>query len=481
VFLFSLVLGALVTGITGIPRAETHDEFSYLLAADTFAHGRLANEPHPLWEHFESFHILQQPTYQSKYQPGQGLVLALGQVLSGEPIVGAWLATALACAATCWALRGVLTARWAMFAGVMVALHPVGLLWSQNYWGGSLAMSGGALVFGSAIRLGRRACPLMGAAWGIGVLVLFNTRPFEGAMFAAIVTTPLLLRTSWMRPGVIGAGVAVIALGAGAAAYYDYRVTGSPWRLPYSVHEEQYGSAPLLIWQDFPPANALRHAAMAEFKDVAEVAPARRQRSVKGFATESGRKLWTQVKAFGAQPILIVPILGLPFALRRRGVGMAGVGALIFIAVLLLPTWSFAHYAAPGVVLGAYLVTLSLRQMVLGRSGLLWLFTAVYLGTSAWWVVGRAESLPESWGGTRQALIDELLAEPGDDLVIVRYGPGRNVNTEWVYNPADIDGAPVVFARDMGEGNARLLRHFAGRRVWRLNVDGQGATIKAHE
>ena len=104
--LLGLMVNAGASLLVHMPKSHIQDEFSYLLAADTFAHGRLTN-PTPRCEislSRVSISSTGQPM-QSKYPPA-GVDPGGGAGASvGHPILGVWISIGLACAAMYWMLQ----------------------------------------------------------------------------------------------------------------------------------------------------------------------------------------------------------------------------------------------------------------------------------------------------------------------------------------------------------------------------------------
>ena len=257
---------------TGIRVPQVHDEFGYLLAADTFAHGRVTNPPHPLWMHFETMHQLQRPTYQSMYPPAPGLVLAVGQLL-GHPIIGVWLGVALMLLALVWMLRAWAPPRWALLAGLAAAASLASTYWGNTYWGGAVATTGSALVFGALARIRRRPRAVHAAVMALGLGILGNSRPFEGTLLAvpAVLVMAVWLvrqtrqtqRAAWSRFVLpFALSMALVALVTG---YYNFRVTGSPLKLPFWEHYDQYCVYPLFIWQQPRTDVTWNHTELRDF------------------------------------------------------------------------------------------------------------------------------------------------------------------------------------------------------------------------
>jgi hypothetical protein len=476
------------------PQPKVHDEFSYLLAADTFAARRLANPPHSLWTFFETFHVNQQPVYASMYPPGQGLFLALGRRLAGQPLAGVWLSFGLACAAVCWMLQAYLPPRWALFGGLLCAVR-VGLLggwagqqgyWSQSYWGGAVAMLGGALVFGAVPRLVRRPHAGTAAVLGLGWVVLANSRPFEGAAAslpaAAAVAAWLCRGPSPRRVRLVrGALPLALVLGPSAAAmaYYNQRLTGDPLRLPYQLNGDQYGLVPLFLWQPLHAERPYRHEAFREYHEEWAREKYLAKRSPAGWAADLARRV-EQFAGFFLGIGLLVPLAALPQILRDRRMRLAAAGCAAAFAALSVTTWYQPHYAAPIAGPLFALVVQGLRYVRLwrrhGRPAGRWFVAALpyaYLGLSVAACAEITRVPADAWHLHRARLEAQWEADGGRHLVIVRYGPGHSCIDEWVYNRAAIDAAPVVWARDQGpEANQSLIGHFRNRHVWLLEVDG---------
>jgi hypothetical protein len=538
-----------------IPQPSVHDEFAYLLAADTFAHGRLTNPTHPLWPYFETLHVLSLPTYSSKYPPAQGMALALGMLL-GDPAMGLWIEAALVCAAVCWMLQAWLPGRWALLGGLLTAFHPLIIKWTQMFWGGSVQLTGAVLVCGAARRLADPRRRPIDAVWlAVGLAILANSRPFEGAVFGlvagiglwwALRGTPLTAPSASGRLAAARAAsearsgrsaallrfagpFAAVMVAVGAwMAYFNWRVTGSPLRMPYALHEAQYWTAPVLL---FAP---IRHVflngrftiavpPMMRYDSMRTVAvdwaiqnylvprsslanflwAAATQNSVwakGGVAFWSFLQIW-ELSAYGYEPppfwrdapalfvlryALLPVVVAAVFAIRReRALRLAALGLAIFLAlVVTCDTNLHPHYTAPGGALAIVLAVAGLRYLQLWRPGatfrryagrragrtLVRLLVIVYIlavGRYAW------EYKQPRWNHQapdRTAIAAYVHQTPGKHIIFVYYGVPYTPGMEWVYNGADIDSQDIIWARYLGPERTQIaIDHYPDRTAWLLD------------
>jgi hypothetical protein len=415
------------------------------------------------------------------------MLLALGWVLGGDPLVGVWLGVALACGAVCWALLGWTRPQWALIGGLLTVAHPSMLDWGQRYLGGTLPVFGGALVIGAWRRIVREPRARHAFVMGLGMFVLAHTRPYEGAVLSVLAVVGL--GVYWSRAGVPGAWwkivlplVGMAALTVESVSYYCWRVTGDPFRLPWAHYHELYGVARIFVWQSprtTPPQ--YHHAVMQEFHTGWEVEQYWEQRTAAGLWSVMATKLRVYFLAwFQLFPLVAFVAVALAAWHRARWVRWAGSGALLYLIPILLVVGVQPYYVAAAYPLVAVLAMEGLRRLRVWRRHRAWrgrlvagglLFVCV-LGIFPW-CYQRARR-PKGWPQQRLRLLTFLEKTGRKHLVVVHYGPSHSVHSEWVYNAADINAAPVVWARAMGpERDRELLEYFKDRQVWLLEADAQ--------
>lgn len=483
------------------PRPAIHDEFSYLLAAQTFASGHLSNAPHPFWRNFESVHILQQPTYMSMYPPGQGLVLGAGLWLTGHAWAGVLLSTAILCSILFWALQAWLPASWALAGSLLASVRwCLVSYWMNSFWGGTVPALGGALVFGTIPRLASSPNRKTGCLLALGLILLANTRPYEGLVCALVSIAVLLVwsrRNGTLRQIVSLQLLLPIALLLVVAACgmltYNARVTKKPLLLPYALDRQEYAIAPLFIWGHLrlPPrynSHSLKQVYMAE----AELYGV----TQRAFGVPELLRKLKNIWIFYLGPLLTIPFIfvllphtengGNQPPKRKYAILIIACGAIASLQVV----WFYPHYLAPVFAPLVACLVLGLRDLRTrtwqGRATGLFLSRAIPLGCVLMIAVpilarsahGNLIYWPLQWatGSPPEVhppeMLPRLLKGGRQALVFVEYGPKHDPGFEWVYNDADIDSSSVVWARLTNKASdAALMHHFSGRNIWLLRPD----------
>jgi hypothetical protein len=485
-----------------VPTPVMLDEFSYLVGADTFAHGRLTNLTTPMWVHFETFHINLQPTYHSMYPPAQAAVLALGQKLTGIPWTGILLSTALMCGAIYWMLSGWLPASWAWVGGVFVVLrYSTFSYWMNSYFGGSVAALGGALVLGAYVRLRRQVRWHHVVLLALGLLILAFSRPLEGLCFSIPVLIAFAVQLIRQRAIFekkiathLAPGVVLLLMGFGFLLYYNWRTTLHPLMMPYVLNLREYHVSNPFLFQKPNPIPQYRHEAMRAFYIFHELPDVLRLR------TESPAYLMVaKADVYYASflwPFLLLVGSGL-YAVWRSELRIVLFSVALLGTDLFLQIWpAHAHYAAPATGAFILMALFGIRAFrnSQGRMGACVSQAVAFLTflcllsplveclrdpysihprfVNVDWDQPHASfslsvDMPMPLQIERQRLEADLERQPGKHLVIAHHPYHDVPSVDWVYNKADLGGAKVIWARDMGYlKNKELVNYYSDRKVW---------------
>ncbi len=477
-----------------IPVPLVHDEYSYILGAETLASGSLTNPAHPLWVHFESFHINVVPTYQSMYPPGQAALLALGILIFGHPWWGVWLSVALMCAAVTWMLQAWMPPHWALLGGLFCILRFATFsYWVNSYYAGALGAIGGALLLGALPRLLHKRTAALALVGSLGLVVLAETRPYEGLLFSIPAVICLLVwffrKRLWgvdTLQRVLAPAVAVLVCSAAFQLYYNWRGTGNPLLMPYVVNLRTYHITKPFLWQARGSIPEYHHRVMRNFYIRYELRDYLISQHLWGIEKMEREKIAVYYSFF-VWPFLVPGIFAMWAMIKSRRLRVLPVTLLLVVAGLLLEVFPpQPQYAGPLVCVVVAIMLYGLRLLRTWRPrqlplGIMICRASVIL-ILAWSVVPLAQRMMDPWmlyqgrdlppELDRARLQAQLERIPGKHLVVVHNHLTAFGAYDWIYNKPDIDGAKVVWARDMGpEHNQDLLRHFTARQIWLVDQD----------
>jgi hypothetical protein len=501
VALATFAIRAALLPVHGFPVPETHDEFSNLLGGDMFASGRLSGPAHSLAESFDSIHILVKPKYASKYQPGQALVLALGQKLFGHPFWGVMIGAASMNAALCWMLFGWTSRRWALVVSVYpVLFFTANHYWMDSYWGGAVAATGAALVLGGYPRMVRHATPGVAALFALGLALLFLTRPYEGGVLASIVLLQLMwqarrraTRQSVFRWAVLLPAVLILMTTLGFQATLNREVTGDAFTLPYALYLRTHEAPPFFWAISAGPPQRLATADPFRLQRDSEFRAYRRLHDRLPFSLGFIVARLIKHITLLCYPVVLIPFL-LPALRKDHRLRVLLVIMLVCSFSLLVEVWVFDHYAAPlfAVILAFVGRGLWKTARQVGPRPRRALVVAAMLLLVVLPLVRHVYFLhedlthsgdPFDFAPIRSGLEQSLTLSGERCVVFVRYAPTHSQFDEWIYNKADIDQAPVIWARDLGQAQNNLVMAYYGksRHYWLLDADQPVRRLKDYD
>ncbi|HKO15293.1 MAG TPA: hypothetical protein VJU87_03585 [Gemmatimonadaceae bacterium] len=461
-----------------------HDEASYVLQAETFAHFRWAMPSPPLPEFFEQFHVLVTPTFASKYPPGHGLLLVPGFWL-GLPGLVPLLLNALAGALLFLLVRRAINAwvatltlvLWLPLSGNLLfrpsylSENTTSVLWLLGWWGLLRWREDGRerwlLLLAGCTGWMAITRPLTAVAFAIpaGIVVLWYTARTQ--RWRALVR-PMLL------------GVAILSL----LPVWSAKTTGNWRETPYALYTKLYLPFDVMGFglDSTPPRRALP-ADMQVLTDVfSQMHAAHTLDHVPEDLFDRWRAMF--VDAFRGARLSLALFAAAGLLVLPATAWFAVAGSLVLTGCYLVyahdPSWVLYYLEIMPIfplltACGVWGVWLALggervhrRRMLLQRTTPQAAVAGLIFGTLLL-LPARADVVRTRRLQTTRRAYQVSFATAASRLpdartvVFIRYAPWHLVNRSLLANQADLPDARTWFVYDRDAENAKLLALAPGR------------------
>jgi 4-amino-4-deoxy-L-arabinose transferase-like glycosyltransferase len=463
-----------------------HDEYSYLIQAKMLSSGHFWLPKHELSDFFDSFHIITDRAYASKYGPGTALFYAPAMLLHWPT----WMMPLLLSGVAVGLMYLLVTELFDGGAGWLAALMllSLGIFRRTSIMTMSQApMLALALIAMLAFVYWRRNRSnawmiLLGIAVGWGAI----TRPVDAICvalpIAIVVLTDLRKVDNRQRIKAIAAGMIAAAPFLVLQLIYDKGVTGHFTTLPWNYYAQRYDPYDSLsrkpIDPDFRPMSALLQK--QQFYDEFTLQFYRKKLSqsrVQGVVDRATRTLTgPPLEEEGDKNRLIYGALPSPLLVALLPVGLLGLcgcrrwvwlGLPCFVLLYASYTFFLPHYAVA--IVPAVMINLLAGRANIART---WPWPPVSWAVTFTLAAMSLTALPQlnpvrrdQWfdAPTLRNVDSELAGIKGPAIVLFKFDPDRPLHEEPVYNieAAWPDDARVIRAHDLGDANVKLFAYYA--------------------
>lgn len=481
-----------------------HDEFSYLLQAESYLDGRLSYPVHPTHpELFSQMHVVNETRFASRYFPAAGLVIA-PFLKFGHPYWGHWLCGALTSVFMFLAGRESGGYRTGLFTGLFCALSPALALFSNLLLAHHPTLLGLSAFLYFYLRMWRTDSIGSGVLAGIGLAFAMLSRPMAAAGFAlpmgVVLFANLIRPVGWFgkppssRKRVFGLNLTIgipVLVGLVILLPINKSTTGDYLKLPYSQFQEVYSPKHAFGFNNVERGEGERQKeTFAKYDDWAE-----------NLNPETARaKLITRLVAslrwtWGIVPLTMAGLFCLVIAVEARNRSSLILASLLTIYLVHLPYWFTGiqdwHYVFESSLLWLLLlgemssgVIAAFRDRGRPLMKYWWLgmvtvpLLTMHFSAGDFWPIARMRNAVDeiAYSRLKYQRFNELLEQRiGDEraLVLIHHDPA-DLHIDYIDNDPSWD-APLLRGRaDEGkpaEGRiAELKQAFSDRELWYFDV-----------